>query len=60
MNIRHLLRLRRWADRPPSVARMKLLAAVVAISAAIYALDHFGVWPEWASTENTRIKRYSD
>ena len=57
MNIRPLLRLRRWADRPPSVARMKLLALVVAISAAIYALDHFGVWPDWASTENTKIKR---
>lgn len=60
MNIRHLVRLPRWVDRPPSPARMKLIAAVIAISAAIYALDYFGMWPDWASAENTKIRRYSE
>jgi hypothetical protein len=56
MNVRHLLRLRRWAQNPPSVARMKLLLAVAAILILIYGLDYFGYWPDWATSENIRVK----
>lgn len=56
MNIRFLLLMRRWVERPPSATRMKLLAAVVTIGFAIYGLEYYGYWPDWATSEKARIK----
>lgn len=55
MNLLQILRLRRWVQHPPSWGRVKLIFAVVAICAGIWAIDQAGLWPDWAKTE--RVKR---
>ena len=42
-------------QNPPSIKRVKLLVAVLAIAAVIFGLEYFGFWPEWAQAE--RIPR---
>lgn len=54
MNIRHLLRVSKWARHPPSSQRIMILAVVLVLSLTVYGLDYFGVWPEWARTERIR------
>ncbi|OYX45495.1 MAG: hypothetical protein B7Z02_00615 [Rhodobacterales bacterium 32-67-9] len=46
MNLRHLLRLSRWARHPPSARRVILVFAVVALCLALAGLEWAGVLPE--------------
>lgn len=39
MNPRHLLRMARWAHKPPSDKRVKFVLAILAICVAIYAVE---------------------
>lgn len=41
-----LLRAKRWVQNPPSPWRIKLVFGVIAICAAIWAVEYFGFWPE--------------
>ena len=54
MNPLHLLRMARWARRPPSAKRVMLVFGVVAVALVIAGLDWMGWWPEWARTEPIR------
>jgi len=56
MNLLWLLRMRRWAQHPPSKQRLILIAVVVGASFGIYFFEYFFGWPEWL-TVNTRIRR---
>lgn len=51
LNPIHLLRAKRWLHNPPSVKQIKLFVALCAIAAVVVGLEHFGFWPEWATTE---------
>lgn len=51
MNPLHLLKMRRWVQRPPSWGRVKLVFAVIAIAVAIWGLEQSGLWPDWAKTD---------
>lgn len=53
MNLRWLLRMRRWVDHPPSKQRMMLIAGVILAGLLIVGLEHWGYWPDWATTERT-------
>ncbi len=44
-----LLRLARWSRRPASARRVALVAAVIALSLALAAVDHIFGWPAWLS-----------
>ncbi len=46
MNFRHLLRMTRWARRPPSMKRVILVAVVVAACLAIAGLEWLDLWPD--------------
>ena len=52
---RQLMRAKRWAQSPPSLKRVKLVFAAVALALIIVGLEHFGLWPDWAKAE--RIPR---
>lgn len=43
-----LVRMSRWVRNPPSTGRLKLIAAIIAISVTIVVMDHYGIWPDWA------------
>jgi hypothetical protein len=59
VNLNWLLRMAKWARRPPSMLQLKIAAVAVAAVLTIIALDHFGLWPEWAQMERhpTRLPR---
>jgi hypothetical protein len=55
LDLRHLMRAKRWVQNPPSAKRVKLVFGVIALALMVVALDYFGFWPEWAKAE--RIPR---
>lgn len=55
MDLRHLMRAKRWAQNPPSAKRVKLVFGVIAIALLIVGLERLGFWPDWARAE--RIPR---
>jgi len=53
-NPRHLLRMARWAHRPPGEKRVKLVLAVVALALAIWGLEQLFGTPDWMQIESLR------
>ena len=53
-NLNWLIRASRWARHPPSAKRIRLVLAVVGISLALVGLEHFGLWPDWATMDRPR------
>ncbi len=53
MYLTHLLRMARWARRPPSAKRVKLGLAVIAICVALFAIERLVGWPDFLTTEST-------
>ncbi|UWR20851.1 hypothetical protein [Sulfitobacter sp. S190] len=51
LDIRHLLRMKRWSQSPPSARRVKLVFGVVAVALLIIGLEKLGLWPQWATAE---------
>ncbi|PRY26713.1 hypothetical protein CLV78_101814 [Aliiruegeria haliotis] len=41
-----LFRMRRWVHSPPSTRRVLIVLVAVGLCVALYALEHFGFWPE--------------
>ncbi|SLN41789.1 hypothetical protein AQS8620_01638 [Aquimixticola soesokkakensis] len=54
MNPMHLLRAARWARKPPSAKRVKLVLGVVAICLVLVAIEHVVGWPEALTIESPR------
>ena len=56
-NLNWLMRMQRWSRRPPSMNRVLMLVAIVALCLALAGLQHFGLWPDWATmTRAQRVK----
>ena len=55
---RWLLRMAKWARRPPSASRVKLVAAVIALCLILFAIERLFGWPEWLTPARapTRIR----
>lgn len=47
MNLTWLLRMSRWARRPPSWGRVKLVVGVVVMCLLLVAAERFIGWPDW-------------
>ena len=47
MNLFWLVRMRRWAQNPPSWQRVVLVVAVIAFCLALGAVEFFLGWPDW-------------
>ena len=56
MNIRHYLRMARWARNPPSGKRVVLVLAVIGVCLLIYGIEQIWGWPD-ALTPNTPRSR---
>jgi hypothetical protein len=56
MNPLWFLRMSRWVRRPPSQRRLLLVAVVIALVVAIWALERWGLWPDWATTQRLRLR----
>ncbi len=53
MNIRHYLRMARWARKPPSQQRIKLVVAVIGICIVLVLLERIFGWPDWLTPNYT-------
>lgn len=51
MNPRWMIRMARWAHRPPSWGYVKLVFAIVAAGLALVAVERFVGWPDWATLD---------
>jgi hypothetical protein len=49
------MRMKRWAQNPPSPRRVKFIFAIILVAAIIFGLEYAGYWPEWLTA--TRIGR---
>lgn len=51
MNLFWLVRMRQWAQNPPSMGRVILVLAVIAICLGLYAIERVWGWPDWLTVE---------
>ena len=58
MNHRFLLRMARLAQNPPSMTRVKLVFAIIAICVALFAYEHFFGWPEILTPDPSARRGY--
>ncbi len=46
-----MLRMKRWAQNPPSWGRVKFVLAIVAICLALVAVERVFGWPDWLTPD---------
>ncbi len=51
MNPMWLVRAKRWAQNPPSMGKVKLVLAVVAVCLLLYAVERIWGWPDWLTPD---------
>ena len=56
MNIRHFLRMSRWARNPPSERRVKLVFGLILVCLILAGIEYMGWWPDWAKPNSLRFK----
>lgn len=54
MNLRWLLMAKRLAQNPPSMGRVKLVAAVIAICVLVVLAEKLGLTPDWMAADRVR------
>ena len=57
MNILHLLRMSKWAKRPPSAKRVKLVFGIVLLCLILFAIERWIGVPEWLEIEPQKRHR---
>jgi hypothetical protein len=50
MTLRWLLRAVRWAQNPPSAARVRLVLGVILFCLLLVGVEWLWGWPEWLTT----------
>ena len=53
MNMRWFLRMAKWARRPPSENRVKLVFLVLMICLILFGYERFFGWPDWMTLEGS-------
>ncbi|OUS21877.1 hypothetical protein DI396_04990 [Litorivita pollutaquae] len=56
MNPRHLLRMAKWARKPPSMRQVKIGVSILLICMMIFAVEYFIGWPDALTME--RVPKY--
>jgi hypothetical protein len=46
---------KRWAQNPPSMGKVKFVAAIVLLCIALYAIERIWGWPDWLTPD--RVQR---
>jgi hypothetical protein len=54
MNPRWLLLMKRWVQNPPSPAKLKLVAAVLAICLMFWGIEQVWGWPAWLTVNKIK------
>ncbi len=54
MNIRHLLRMSKWARKPPSDTKVKLVIGIIVLCLVLFAIERWIGVPDWMQMELPR------
>lgn len=57
MNLRHMLRMSKWARNPPSEKKVKLVIGIIVICLILFAIERWIGVPEWLQMEPQRRGR---
>ncbi len=57
MNARWLVMMKRWAQNPPSPAKIKFVFGIVAVCLAIAIAENIWGWPEWLTPNRVSSPR---
>jgi len=57
MNMRHLLRMAKWAHKPPSASRVKLVFGVVLIALLLFGVERLFGWPDWLTVDSPSARK---
>lgn len=57
MNPRWLLRAKRWAQNPPSPAKIKFVAAILLFCFILFGIERVWGWPDWLTPNDLRRAR---
>lgn len=57
MNLRHLLRMSKWARNPPSEKKVKLVIGIIVICLILFAIERWIGVPDWMQMELPRRGR---
>ena len=57
MNMMWLMRMKRWAQHPPSPRRVKFILAVIAICLILVGYEYVFGWPEALTLEGNPSRR---
>lgn len=52
-----LIRMSRWSRNPPSMKRVLLVFAIVALALLVFGIEKLGYWPDWAKVERQHMQR---
>ncbi|MBV1904241.1 MAG: hypothetical protein KUG58_11480 [Marinosulfonomonas sp.] len=53
MNLRQFVRMAKWAHKPPSASRVKLILGAIALCLILFAFERVFGWPDWLTMGNT-------
>ena len=56
MNPRWFMRMSKWARKPPSANRVKLVFVVIAICLVLVAIEKLFGTPDWMQVESLRFR----
>lgn len=51
-NMRHMVRMARWARHPPSDGRVKLMIGILAVCLLLFGIERIFGWPAWLTLSN--------
>ncbi|MDQ2088772.1 hypothetical protein [Marimonas arenosa] len=57
INLRHFLRMSRWARRPPPAWRIKLVLTVIVLALLIAGVERFIGWPDVLTLDPKQPRR---
>lgn len=57
MNLRHLLRMSKWARNPPSEKKVKLVIGIIVICLILFAIERWIGVPDWMQMDLPRRGR---
>lgn len=57
MNPRWLLKAKRWAQNPPSPARIKFIAGIIVFCLILFGVEQLFGWPDWLTPTDLRRMR---
>ncbi|KFE35366.1 hypothetical protein [Thioclava atlantica] len=58
MNLTWLMRMAKWARRPPSMLHVKIAAVAIAAVIAIVVAEKLGLWPDWARVNPRGLRHW--